>query len=162
MTYRRQSPASRTEEAPGSVPTPDTSVQTAQLPRPVPAHCRQPIQLPCPVGRSAPTLPAERAPWDPPAHTSQVQKDRVSAPKQDCRGQPEVLERVCWGQRAGAWGVLGQRSCRSIATAQPSRHPPPWTQQERTPASEGPYHRFVIQRRHKGFGLSLAWTCPPR
>ena len=49
-----------------------------------------------------------------------------------------------------------------VSTAQESRRPAPVCERQSWPSAAGPYHRICIQRRQKGFGLSLAWTCPPR
>ena len=52
----------------------------------------------------------------------------------------------------------------SLANQPPQevKRPAPVWEEQRRPPAVGPYHRISIQRRQKGFGLSLAWTCPPR
>ncbi|XP_043232966.1 uncharacterized protein LOC122387136, partial [Amphibalanus amphitrite] len=49
-------------------------------------------------------------------------------------------------------------SCQSV---QEARRSVPVCEDQRRTVAAGPYHRITIQRRQKGFGLSLAWTCPP-
>ncbi|XP_037079564.1 uncharacterized protein LOC119100588 [Pollicipes pollicipes] len=189
VTYRRPAPKSPPapelggDAAPGSgsVTCPTLGRQRVsgpvpgQRPIPSPVLSRRPVPSPVLSRRPVPSPVLGRRPVPSPVLsqrpaqvTSQVAPG--SAPGATDSGRPaapplQQRRRALVGQEAGrrtaaflvhpnaASGRIassGQEAGRALSV--------PWEAQ-RVPA--GPYHHISIQRRQKGFGLSLAWTCPP-